>query len=226
MMPDNDSLLHQIRFILFDAGTPLSTYDIAYRLLTARLQTADSVELLSQQIDRIVACSPLHFLQHSGLVKAASWPIAFEPTVLALHKAYHTVLAPDYEDLPEWYQPILVSLLCYRYFSEVEERLIPEQCRFLFVIKHHQPQYWPQQLAEALQTVVVPDTRLHDLFTYACLQLPTIAPATLYQMVLQVQDVCLTETEPFAFIPVVRKLFREQLREARLWLRRRFYAGS
>ncbi|WP_092099535.1 hypothetical protein [Pontibacter chinhatensis] len=113
MVPDKESLLHQVRFILYDAGTPLSPYEIAYRLLTTKMQSSGSVELLRQQVCRVVAASPLHLLQHRGLIRIASWSDSMKQTVVTVQRAYTAALTPDQEDLPEWYQPVLLSLLCY-----------------------------------------------------------------------------------------------------------------
>jgi hypothetical protein len=226
MMPDNDNLLHQIRFILYDAGIPLSPYEIAYRLLTTKLQTSESVELLRQQVCRLVAASPLYLLQRHGLVRTVKWPEGLRQTVMAVHRAYTAALTSDYEDLPEWYQPVLIGLLCYRYFSEIDDKAIVDQSRFCFVLQHSTPTQWPQQLSEVMRVVTLSDPKLQSLFTYTSLHLPDINPAFIYQVVQQVQCVSLSDTASFAFIPVVRKLFGEQIREARLWLRFNTPAGQ
>lgn len=218
-MPENENLLHQIRFILYDAGTPLSAYEIAYRLLSARLQTSDSVELLRQQVCLVAVHSPLYLLFHRGLIKPADWPESLKQTVVAVHKAYYNALAPDHEDLPEWYQPVLLSLLCYKYLSDVDEMCIEGQCRFEFVLLHNRPPQWPMQLAEALQTINLSDLKVQAVFKYASQVMESINAATLYHIVQQVQDASLLMAEPFAFVPVVRKLFSEQLRQVRILLK-------
>lgn len=219
MMPDNDSLLHQIRFILYDAGTPLSAYEIAYRLLTTRLQSSESVELLRQQVCRLAATSPLQLLQHRGLIRAANWPTSLKQTVVAVHRAYTFALSSEHEDLPEWYQPILVCLLCYRFLSETGDNALAEQNRFSFVLQHSTPSQWPPQFSEVLQATTLSESKAQDLFAYASIHIQTVNASFLYQVMQQVQGADFSGAAPFAFIPVVRKLFSGQIREARKWLR-------
>ncbi|MBX0332976.1 hypothetical protein K3G39_06975 [Pontibacter sp. HSC-14F20] len=206
-MIEKENLLSQIRLLLHHAGTPLSAYDIAYRLLSQRLQQADSVEQLRQRVLSVVIYSPLELLFHQGKVKLAIWTNAQKPTVQALHRVFCQLLSSDLPGLSDWHQPAMLSLLLYRFTSEHYPEILDGQLKYSFIIQHFTPPAWPEQLGEVMRTMSLPDSRMQRMSAFGAQFLPQVNPTTLYQMVQQVSAADMSGIEPLAFPSVFRKLF-------------------